>query len=75
MDVGGSHSAMIAAMAGPSDGLADSGEMLVLGGREEGLADDRVLEDVEQVGGVPPELVGGSPGDLRAELPPRGGSV
>ena len=47
----------------------------MLGAREEGLAHDRVLDDVQQVGGVPPDLLGRRPRHLVAELPPGGGAV
>ena len=42
----------------------------VVGRREERLTDDRVLEDVQQVGRVAPHLVLRSVGDLLAELAP-----
>ena len=50
-------------------------EVQVLGRREERLADGRVLEDVEQVRGVAPHLVGRRPRHLVAELPPGGDPV
>ncbi len=38
--------------------------------REEGLPDDRVLQDVQQIGGIAPHLVVRGTGDLVAKLPP-----
>ena len=43
----------------------------MIGRRKERLTDDRVLEDVEQVGGVSPHVLVRSARDLLAELPPR----
>src|SRR6266404_3461980 len=47
----------------------------VVGRGEEGFADDRVLEDVEQVGGVSPHVLVRSARDLITELSPGGGAV
>ena len=44
----------------------------MLGCREERLANGRVLDQVEHVGGVPPEVGGRHCRQLAAELPPCG---
>ena len=47
----------------------------VVGGREERLTNDGILEDVEQIGRVAPRFVDGRRGDLFAETPPGRDSI